>query len=172
MRTQARADNSVLEGWRISKSKDACSRCGRQFPPARAFYSCLVEEQADLVRRDFCADCWEQEPPAGLFCYWRTRRSAAPVKRVVDTALMLEFFDRLEQADTDRKRVLRFVLALYLMRRKELKLLETGRDSGAETLIFLRRASDSRVEVQNPGLTEEQIQETAAQLGQLLSVGL
>ncbi len=162
----------MFEAWRISKSKDACCRCGRDFPAERTFFSCLIEEQADLARRDLCPDCWEQSPPDNLFCYWRTRRAPERVRQVVDTELMLEFFDRLDQPDSDKKRTFRFVLALYLMRRRELKLLGINRSDAGESLICERRASGEQVEVPNPAMTEEQIQETALQLGQLLSAAL
>lgn len=162
----------MVESWRISKSKDLCCRCGRQFPVNRVFFSCLVEEPTDLARRDLCPDCWEHGVPENLFCYWRTRRAPGQQKQVVDSRLMLEFFDRLEQADAERKRVFRFVLALYLMRRKELKLLQVSRGEAGESLLCERRGSGEKVEVANPGLTEEQIQETAAQLGQLLNACL
>ncbi|MCK4374756.1 MAG: hypothetical protein KAX19_05480, partial [Candidatus Brocadiae bacterium] len=75
----------------------------------------------------------------------------------MDTDLMLEFFDRLERPDSDMKRTLRFVLALYLMRRKELKLVEVSRGD-TESLVLERRSSGDKVEVENPNLTEEQIE--------------
>ena len=162
----------MLETWRISKCKDACCHCGRQLAPHRHFFSCLVEERSDLQRCDFCADCWEQDRPGELFCYWRTRRSSAPQKRVMNTEVLLEFFGRLDQPDSEQKRTFRFVLALYLTRRKELKLLEVARAEGGESLIFTRRSNGERVEVANPGLTEQQVQEVAGQLSQLLDAGL
>jgi len=162
----------VLETWRISKCKDACCHCSRELAANRHFFSCLVEEQADLHRRDFCTDCWEQHRPGDFFCYWRTRRSSAPQQRVVNTEVLLEFFDRLDHAQDDKKQAFRFVLALYLMRRKELKLIEVARGEGAESLVCQRRSNGGRVEVLNPGLNEQQVQEVAAQLSQLLDAGL
>lgn len=169
----------MLETWRITKSRHTCCLCGEEFAENGLFFSCLVEQEAEFGRRDFCRACWEEsrsgEPVPGrlegLFCFWRTRRAPASRRQVVDTDLMLEFFDRLERPDSDMKRTLRFVLALYLMRRKELKLVEVSR-GGTESLVLERRSSGDRVEVENPNLTEEQIEQTAAQLSQLLSAGL
>lgn len=157
----------MFESWRIAKSRGACLRCGGDIPPERIFYSCLVEEPDGLARRDYCADCWETDERE-VFCFWRTRRPPAEEKRVVDTDLMVEFFDRLEGADEPEKQALRFVLALYLMRRKEFKLRPGG---DGDRLTFERR-SGGKVQVANPGLDEAQIQQTAAQLTQLLNAAL
>jgi hypothetical protein len=163
---------TVAEDWHIGKSAGVCCRCSNELPENRLFFSCLTDSGAEFQRQDLCVDCWEDRTPENLFCFWRTRRPAEQKKQVVDTGLMMEFFDRLERADTDEKKVFRFVLALYLMRRKELKLLEIGRGRDAETLVFSRRSSGDKVEVTNPGLSEDQIQETAGQLSELLNAGL
>ncbi len=162
----------MLETWQIAKSRHLCHRCGGEIPERRSFFSCLVERGAELERLDLCADCWGTDPPAEPFCFWRTRRPASERQRTVDTGLMWEFFERLEGAEEERKRIFRFVLALYLMRRKELKLLEIGRAEGAEVLLFERRSSGERLQVQSPGISEEQIDEAAAQLARLLDAGL
>ncbi len=173
----------MLDNWRITRNGDQCTRCERPFARNRTLYSCLVEEQEGLARLDFCASCWEgreegDPAPGGVepFCFWRTRRAPRQQKQVVDTELMMEFFNRLEAGAVSgdeaggQKRAFRFVLALYLMRRKELKLLEVSHEGGA--LIFERKSSGDKVEVADPGMTEEQIQESAGQLTSLLNAGL
>jgi hypothetical protein len=161
-----------LETWRITKSKGACCGCGAELAPNRAFFSCLIEEQSEFVRHDYCSVCWEKEAPGHPFCFWRGRLAATEPDQRVDTDLMLEFFDRLEQADTEEKATFRFVLALYLMRRKELKLVEVRRADGGENLVFQRRSSGQKVEVEQPGLTEEQIRQAAGKMGELLNASL
>ena len=162
----------MLSTWRITKSGNSCCTCGKDLPENRLFFSCLIEEGGEFERRDLCPTCWEEHPPAAPFCFWRTRRAHVQRKPVLDTEAMFGFFERLEGAETQKKRLFRFVLALYLMRRKELKLLQVRRDGEAELLILERRTSRARVEVDNPGVTEECLQETAAQLSELLSTCL
>lgn len=166
---------STLDTWRIGRSKGLCSVCGREFTPRQGLYSALREEGEEFARLDFCQSCWSGRPPEGFFCHWKTRRPEQRQKQVLDTALMLEFFDRLEGAEAESKKVFRFVLALYLMRRKELKLIgpeRSERADGRETLVFERRSSGEKVRVENPDLGEEQLQEAAAQLGNLLNADL
>jgi hypothetical protein len=162
----------VQEGWRISKGRPQCSYCGAEFADNGVFYSCLTDEEGELVREDFCPACWEKFRTQPYFCHWQSRRSVGEKKRTVDTSLMIEFFDRLEGAETQEKRIFRFVLALYLMRRKELKLRDMRREGGHEVMVFTRRAGGGAVEVANPELSEEQIEAASEQLTALLDAGL
>jgi len=162
----------VADTWHITKGADCCCGCGKPFPLNRLLFSCLIECGDDLQRRDLCADCWEAGPPADVFCFWRTRRAAPARKPVLDTAVMLEFFERLSGAQDEQKRAFRFVLALYLMRRKELKLIEVSRRADSEALVLQRRSDGGRIEVVNPGITEARLEEIASRLSQLLNACL
>ncbi|MFO7958813.1 MAG: hypothetical protein R6X33_17135 [Candidatus Brocadiia bacterium] len=163
---------SVFEQWRIAGSNGVCGRCDVELAHGRAFFSALVEGPEGFERRDFCGDCWPDTERGEFFCYWRTRRAEPEGKPVVDTDLMMEFFDRLEGAETQEKRVFRFVLALYLMRRKQFKLVEVARGGEAESLVFERRSDKERLEVANPGIDEEQIRSAAARLSELFDAEL
>ena len=163
---------SSLETWRISRSKGLCCACGRDFAPSQPLFSALREEGEGFARHDFCNSCWPGQQAAAFFCHWKTRRPEPQQKQVLDTGLMLEFFDRLEGAEAENKKVFRFVVALYLMRRKELKLIGPERVDDREMLAFERRSSGARTRVDNPNLGEEQLQQAAAQLGSLLNADL
>ena len=162
----------MFESWRIRKSSTACCRCGEEFADGQPLFSCLVEEEGEWARQDYCRRCWEGEPDREAFCFWRSRRAAVAKKPVVDTELMMQFFDRLDNPDSDRKKAFRFVLALYLMRRKELKLVQVTHSEGREELTLQKRATSEQTRVESPGLTEEQVQQTATQLNELLDADL
>lgn len=162
----------MLDGWKVSKSQQGCSYCGHEFEPNRHFFSALSEEGEELVREDFCPVCWEKFRLEPHFCYWRTQRQAGSRRHTVDTDLMVEFFEKLAGAEDDRKRAFRFVLALYLMRRKELKLETINRSGDEEVMVFRRKGTGDQVDVANPDLDEIQIQEVSEQLSELLSAAL
>ena len=163
---------TVLDTWRIAKSRSACRRCNAEFREGQAFFSALREEGAELVRDDFCAGCWEAGRAGAHFCFWRSRRDVSGRPRAVNTDLILEFFDRLDALDAAKRCVFRFVLALYLTRRRVFKLVQVARADGVEKLVFEHRPTRNRVEVESPGLDDGQIQETEEQLGRLLDVCL
>jgi len=162
----------LADSWRITRSRNTCSGCGVEFRQSQSFFSGLKEDGAEMVRQDFCSACWDQRADEEFFCFWRSRRAQAEQKPVVNTELMLEFFDRLDNLDNANKGVFRFVLALYLVRRKEFKLLEISRAGGVERLVFQNRRTNERVVVENPGLDEQQIQDTEEQLTRLLNACL
>ncbi len=163
---------ALAEQWSVARSAGTCRRCEAEFPEGALFFSALSEGDDGFVRRDFCPDCWETGDPGAFFCFWRTRRPVAESKPVVNTDLMLDFFDRLAHADSEEKRAFRFVIALSLMRRKELKLVEVARRQEGESLVLQKRSTGENVEVRNPELTEDQIQAAAAQLAQLFDANL
>ncbi|MFO8007589.1 MAG: hypothetical protein R6V05_07645 [Candidatus Brocadiia bacterium] len=158
----------MFESWKIGRSAETCARCGDEFPQGTAFFSALSENKGEVARTDFCPDCWEDLRAEGreFFCFWRTRRPVAEDRPQVDAQEMLDLLDRLDRPGDQQKVILRFVLALYLVRRKELKLVGVGGTGEEETLLLEKRASDEQVEVRNPHLSEEQIAAAAAQLSQ------
>lgn len=162
----------MADTYRISRSQPSCSGCGQAFEEGRRFFSALTEHEGEFARTDYCADCWEKAPKDGIFCHWRTRRAAQARRQVVDSEVMLEFFDRLAGQDAPTKKAFRFVIALYLMRRKEFKLLGVEREGDRELMKFARRTAGDEVMVENPGLDEEQIQEASAQLSELLEAAI
>ncbi len=163
---------SVFEQWRVSTSSGVCRGCQGELTEGGVFFSALLEAPAGFERVDFCPECWPEAERDGFFCFWRTRRAQPEGKPRVDTGLMMEFFDRLEGAESEEKRVFRYVLALYLMRRKKLSLLEVSRRADTEYLLLGRRPEGRRVEVANPGIDEEQIRSAAVRLEELFDAEL
>ena len=163
---------SVFDSWSISKSREACHGCSRKFRPDEKIFSLLGERGQDWVRQDFCSDCWEDVDKGALFCFWRCRHAVRGRRPAADPALVLEFFDRLANPACDTSKVFRFVLALYLLRRKELKLTGVQRVGERELMTFARRSGGVPVNVENPGLAEQQIQQASEQLSELLSAEL
>lgn len=164
---------SLSEGYRIGSSNAACCDCGVEFSAGQGLFSALREAGDGFERIDYCTACWQRcNEAGGWFCHWRTRRPQASARRVLDTDLMVEFFDRLAHAEDADKRAFRFVLALYLARRKELKLLGVRRNAEGEALLFERRGTGIRVEVQDPHLGQQQIEEAAVKLGRLFDADL
>ena len=163
---------SVFEQWKISSSRGTCSACDVEFLEGGIFYSGLRDGEEGLARCDFCRDCWADADRDGLFCHWRTRREKADEKPRVDTDLLVEFFRRLTSADTPEKQAFRFVLALYLLRRKVLNLRQTTHGGDGDFLLLEWASSGDAVKVADPGLTEEQIESAAARLSGLFDAEL
>ena len=94
-----------------------CAETGRELAPEEAFYSTLVAEGADVVRRDYCADAW-QGPPENSLGWWKSRMPARDARKLhwAPNDVMLEYFEQLE--NQPEKADVRYTLALLLVRRR------------------------------------------------------
>jgi hypothetical protein len=142
--------------YQIQGNTRRCAVTGRELRPGEKFYSVLVDEAGQLVRRDYSAEAWSG-PPADVFGFWTGRIPADNEKRLppIDDEMLVDCFQRLE-GQTDPGRVnFRYVVALLLMRRKRFRFEEARVESGQEVLCLRCARTRAVHEVVNPRLTEE-----------------
>ena len=90
----------------------------------------------------------------------------------VDDQMLMAFFERLGKETEQEKINFRFVLALILMRKRILKYDETKNVDDQE-LWRLRIVGEKQiVELTNPHLDEEQIEQLSSQIGEILQTDL
>jgi len=162
-----------MDEWEINKPLGQCYGTGRKIEYGEEYFGALVETGEGLQRRDFCADYWESEKP-DVFCYWRSKLPHPNQKKqiFVDDEMLLAFFERLGIETEQEKVNFRFVLALILMRKRRLKY-DTTRVEDDKEIWRLRIVGDKQiVEVVNPHLDEEQIEQLSSQVGQILQTDL
>ena len=148
-----------------------------------------------FFRVDFCEACWDagKRPDhlpaesighsgAHMFSYWKTSVPAQEQKKklLVDDAVLMDVFTRMEGKTEPQEIRFRFVLALILMRKRLLKYeaTETGAPATPEnpkppeTWRMLPKATEgwgAPVAVINPHLTADQIAEVSQQLSAILA---
>ena len=162
-----------MDEWEIDKPLGHCHGSGKKIECGEEYFGALVETDEGLQRRDFCADYWQKEKPE-VFCYWKTKLPHPGQKkhRFVDDDMLIAFFDRLEGEAEQEKVNFRFVLALILMRKRRLKY-DSSEIQGEKEVWRLRIAGDKQtVEVVNPHIDEEQIEQLSSQIGQILQMDL
>jgi hypothetical protein len=162
-----------MDEWEIDKPLGQCYGTGRKIGYGEEYFGALVETEEGLQRRDFCTDYWEKEKP-DVFCYWRTKlpRPGEKKQRFVDDDVLAVFFERLANETEQEKVNFRFVLALVLMRRRRLKY-DSSELEGDKEIWRLRITGDKKiVEVINPHLDDEQIEQLSSQMGQILQADL
>lgn len=156
---------------RLHRPHPVCSRTGRGFTAGEAFVSVLVRGEGGLTRVDVAPEAWDG-PPAGTIAWWRSRYPTSgetgPTLAPVDVLL-----DALESLEGDASgEPLRYLLALQLVRRRVLRIIETQADAGddaAMTLACRRREREYRVRTVNPADAADPA--VAAQLDALLWSG-
>lgn len=127
--------------WKIGKPGRACVSCGRQFSENEEFFSCLLAEPQGMTRQDYCLTCWKENRPKCI-SYWRSRvpPKQNTVPKIPPTRRLLELFDSLpphELAhDPETTLRIRYVLALLLMQKRVLKLVDTIYQDEYEDMIL------------------------------------
>ena len=162
-----------MDEWEINKPLGQCCGTGKTIEPGEEYFAALVETEEGLQRRDFCADYWQEQKP-DVFCYWKTKLPLPDEKKqiFIDDEMLMSFFERLAEESEPEKINFRFVLTLVLMRKRRLKYDSSKSQDGKE-IWRLKIAGDKQfVEVVNPHLDEEQIEQLTSQIGQILQVEL
>jgi len=163
-----------MDEWEIEKPLGQCWGTGKKIEYGEEYFAALVESEEGLQRRDFCAEYWQDKKPE-VFCYWKTKLPHPDQKKqiFIDDEMLMAFFDRLEQETEEEKINFRFVLALILMRKRRLKYDSSKIEDGRGIWRLRIVGGDKQfVEVTNPNLNEEQIEELSSQLSQILQVEL
>ncbi len=162
-----------MSEWEVDKPLGQCCGTGRKIEYGEEYFGALVEIDEGLQRRDFCADYWESEKP-NVFCYWRSKLPHPDQKKqiFVDDEMLMAFFERLENEAEQEKVNFRFVLALILMRKRRLKYDATRVENGKEIWRLRTVGEKEIVEVINPHLDEEQVEQLSSQIGQILQTDL
>ncbi len=157
--------------WKINKSSQGCIICSKGFCGEEEYYSALYDENNIFTRKDFCSSCWNKDKDSGFFSFWKTKvpKKDKPVQKFVNTEILLDMFMRLEGNVETHQKNLRFVLALYLIRKKILKLKSLARQDGEEFIIVYCSKIDREFHVCNPNLQEEEIEVITSEMGQLLN---
>jgi hypothetical protein len=84
--------------------------------------------------------------------------------------MLMAFFERLAEETAEEKVNFRFVLTLILMRKRKLKYDSGETVEGVETWRLRVTGQDRYVEVVNPQLTEDKIEQLSSQMGEILQM--
>jgi hypothetical protein len=145
-----------------------CATTDRPLEPGESFYSVLVSEAAEIVRRDYSEAAWNGPPP-GALGWWKSQMPGSDTlkPRLAPNQILLELF--LQWQDDASKREVRYVLTLLMIRRRVLRLeaTEPAAEGPAEMVLFCPRINETfRVAVAEP--EGERVPEIQAELGELL----
>lgn len=172
--------------YQIARATGRCSATGRVLEPGTLCIATLCERPAAAAeegfeRRDFALEAWEAgSRPQGLFSYWKTvvPHPEDKPRLLLDDSVLMDLFERLGGDQRPQRVAFRFVLALILMRKKQLKF--TGRETKENTEYWLLQPRGSGsgageggqapppIHVANPNLSDEDVRSLIDQLSEVL----
>ncbi len=144
--------------YEIAAGSKRCARTGQDLKPGQRYMALLFERGGHLVREDVSLEAW-QSPPEEAFAWWQT---SVPLEgsnkpKVIDEGLVYDCFIRLEGESEPQKANFRYVLALWLLRKRKLKFEEVKREAGQDWLLLREAKTKILHSVLDPHLNEEAI---------------
>ena len=160
--------------WSINKGSHVCFLCEKTFPEEEVYLSALYDENNEFLRKDFCVECWDKKDNENSCSYWKTKTLKKPekVERYARIDVFYDLFNKLED-EKDLSRVnFRYVLSLYLMRKKVLKLITTHKSGDNEYLVLHNVKEGIDTEVLKPRLSKEEVLAVTDEIGKLVNCTL
>ena len=157
--------------WSINRGSHVCFLCEKTFPEEEVYLSALYDENNEFLRKDFCFECWDKKDNENSFSYWKTKISKKPekVERYAKIDVFYDLFNKLEN-EKDLSRVnFRYVLSLYLMRKKVLKLISSHKSNENEYLVLHNVKEGNDTEVLKPQLNKEEVLAVTDEIGKLVN---
>ncbi len=156
---------------KLHRPHGACASTGRPFAPGETFYSALVRGGSGLERIDCCVDAWTG-PPDRALGWWRSTYpsadSAGPSIAPVD--VLLDVLEELDGRPADA--ALRYLLALQLVRRRVLRIVDAPADAEpTPDLVVACRKRDREYRIAVPDTAEAASPEVAQRLTALVWSG-
>ncbi len=156
--------------WQINRSAKSCIYCNKGFNEEEEYFSALYDKDDVFTRRDFCIECWSRTKDEERFSYWKTKVQKKPekIQRYANIDIFYDLFLRTENENNLSSVNFRYVLSLYLMRKKILKLKTINKSNGEETLVFQNLKEDKETKVSNPQLGKDEITAVTEEIGKLV----
>lgn len=141
----------------------SCAGTGQPLEPGAAVISVLVERDGELVRLDYSAAGW-QGPPEGMVGQWRSEvpRPVTTSMRTVDPEAMLAYFEQVLEDANPAQEQIAYVLALYLLQRRRLKLEGARGDEDGQFLQLSGSRGEGPYEVRDQQLADDEIKRLQA----------
>lgn len=132
----------MLADFKVNRCTRRCHALSRPLRDGEWYYSVVIEQGDDLVRRDYSAEAWT-EPPEGTVGWWKGRMPLAGTRKLVlaPDAVLVDLLRGL--GDAADRRPLRYLLALTLLRRRIVTVVEPREEASTSS------PEKSRGETQN-----------------------
>lgn len=167
----------ALTEYKVNRCSRRCWVEDRPLREGEVYYSVVIEQGDDFVRRDYSAQAWT-EPPEGTVGWWKGKMPEAGTRKLVlaPDAVLVDLLRQM--ADTPQQGPLRYLLALTLLRRRVVRLqpLEPAErlanalpgDEGGELMRLQIIADGSEVDVRQWEISRSQIAPLSEALQELL----
>jgi hypothetical protein len=165
----------MQQEWSIQSRGDRCSATGEPFSDGQHFYTLLYRESSGFRREDLSEGAYGERAADAPkpFSLWRSKfekpaeKAAEPIERA-SAEEMLRWY--MEQDGPGYANV-RYILAVMLERKRQLKEIETRRTESGLVRVYTHGKSGEIFVVPDPELRLEQLAEVQMEVMDLLTAG-
>ena len=158
----------------VSRPTGVCAATGKPLLEETLAMAALCDRETDegFDRVDYSIEAWERgNRPDRLFSHWRYTVPEVGKKPdiLIDDTVLVDLFERLSDDERPQRIAFRYILALVLLRKRKLQLVGREEIEGGELWnLRFKGADGDPIQVKNPGIAEEEIQDLSEQLGEIL----
>ena len=136
----------AMINFELKRTNRKCSVTQRAFNSGEEYYSVLIDEDGELVRKDIAAEEWD-EPPENCVGWWISKVPDLEHGKVywAPKDVLISYFqylvDQPDQTDTA------YVMAILLLQKKQLRLLDTTTEDEVEWMNLSCNATKEKFTV-------------------------
>jgi hypothetical protein len=169
---------AINENWNIRTRAPVCAHSAAPFADGDEMVTVLIEDETtgELLRRDYAVSSWKAVEPTLTtpFSFWRTaftatKSEARPEIAAKETAE--DLLRRLVAEDSITTENTRYILAVMLERKKQLKQTGTRETEDATFLVYEHGKTGEVYIIRDPELKLDQIADVQTEVSRLLSGG-
>jgi len=166
---------AITENWNIRSRSHACHHTGIPFTEGETFYTALFDDpqSEELIRRDFSLSAWDEARAAATpFSFWKSVYEA-PISNarpeVVEKETAETLLRRLIEEDNPGTENTRYILAVMLERKKQLRQTATRETEDATFLIYEQPKSGEVYIIRDPELKLDQVEAVQREVSLMLT---
>ncbi len=167
---------AINENWNIKSRAHECAHTATKFVDGEYFYTALFEDPvtAELVRKDYSEAGWKAveatlDPPP--HSHWRSKYEAPthdPKVQIVEKQTAETLLRKLIEEDSPLTENTRFVLAIMLERKKNLKQTGTRETAESSYLIYEQNKTGEVFIIRDPELKLWELEPVQREVAYLL----
>ena len=169
---------AINENWNIRSRAQVCAHSGRAFGDGEVFVTALLEDgkTGELVRRDYTLTSWGEVEGqlAPGFSFWRSAYEPSKVEgrpEIAEKESAEVLLRRLCEEDSIATENTRYILAVMLERKKQLKQTGARESDDATYLIYEQPKTGEVYLIRDPERKLGQLEEVQQEVARLLGGG-
>lgn len=151
----------------IKRSSRRCAISDRPFESGEEYFSALIDVNGERIRQDFAIESWSQ-PPENCIGFWKSKMPSLDKGRVywAPHDVLLSYFQHL--VDDPDSADIAYVMAVLLVRKRSLQMIETDDSTEPPTLVVHHRKTKTDYRIPAIEIPSHRIKEIQNELAEHL----